>query len=121
MAKLEAKYILTLTGTGILEKREPANDDEGEITLREPTNKEWNDYSADSFSFGKKGRNVKDNSGAARCKLFDRIVASIENIEDDRGFLTIEDLDRIPARFKQRAIFLVFEDEPEDGDDLAKN
>ena len=111
---------MTLTSAGILERREPADPNDGSITLREPTNEEWNKYDGSRFEFSKKGRFKKDNQSAARCDLFDRLMVSVDNIEDDRGGISTDDLDRIPARYKQRAIFLCFEDESAE-DDEEKN
>jgi len=116
MALLHDEYTLTLTETGVLELRDPENDNEGRIVLREPTNKEWNDYSANTFSVGKK-RKVTDTSGQARCVLFDKIVSAIDHVEDSRGAVTLQDLDRIPARYKQRAVFLCFEDDAQEVDE----
>lgn len=82
--------------------------EDGLIVLREPTNKEWNEFEADRYPVGKKNR-MKDNSGPARCNLFDKLVVKIENIEDDSGPITLESKDRFPARFKAQIIFDSFE------------
>jgi len=123
MAKLQGEHVLTLTSAGILERGEPKGEDDGRITLREPTNKEWNDYDAARFEFSKKGRLKKDNQSAARSALFDKLAVSVDDIEDDMGPLTVSDLERIPARYKQRAIFLCFEDESAEDDEgsIEKN
>lgn len=122
MAKLQTEHILTLTATGTLEKREPVTADEGKIVLREPTNKEWNAYDGSRFEFTKKGRVKKGDQSAAKCELFDQIVTDVQNIEDGTGAITLSDLARIPARYKQRAIFMCFEDEISDDDeDSEKN
>lgn len=122
MAKIQNTHTLTLTETGTLEKREPVSVDEGKIVLREPTNKEWNVYDGSRFEFTKKGRVKKGDQASAKCELFDQIVTGLENIEDDEGLIPLNGISRIPARYKQRAIFLCFEDESSDDDeDLEKN
>jgi len=120
MAKLQGEYVLTLTSGGVLERREPTDPDDGKITLREPTNKEWNKYDGARFEFSKKGRLKRDNQSAAKSELFDTLVESIDNIDDSLGAITTGDLERIPARYKQRAIFLCFEDETADEDEGAE-
>jgi len=120
MAKIQGEYVLTLTAAGVLEKREPTDEADGKITLREPTNKEWNEYDGSRFEFSKKGRLKRDNQSAAKSELFDTLVESIDNIEDSRGAIMTDDLGRIPARYKQRAIFLCFEDETADEDEGAE-
>ena len=123
MAKLQGEHVLTMTTGGVLERREPSEPGEGCITLREPTNEEWNKYDGSRFEFSKKGRLKKNNQAAAKCALFDNLVVSITEIEDGKGQITIDDLERIPARYKQRAVFLCFEDETADDEDdeLEKN
>ena len=81
---------------------------DGLIILREPTNKEWNDFEADRYPVGKRNR-MRDNSGAARADLFDKLVQKIENLEDGDGPITLETKDRIPARLKGQIIFDAFE------------
>jgi len=122
MARIVGEHIVTLTSGGVLEMRGPEGPDEGRIVLREPTNEEWNKYDSSRFEFSKKGRLKRDNQPAGKCELFDALVVNISGIEDDRGEITPDDLDRVPARYKQRAIFLCFEDEStEDVDDTEKN
>lgn len=76
--------------------------EDGLIVLREPTNVEWARFSNDraSVSRGK----VKLSGAQARCRLFDKIIVRIENIEDDGGTITLETLDRIPDRVKEKCI-----------------
>ncbi len=81
---------------------------DGLIVLREPTNKEFNDFQADRYPLGRRNQ-MKDNSGQARMALFDRLVIKIENIEDNDGAITLDTKDRIPARVKGQIIFDVFE------------
>jgi hypothetical protein len=119
--KLSTQYELAMTKEGILIQGVPHTPEEGRITLREPSNKEWNEYSARKMEFGKRGRGVKDRSGEARCELFDRIVTAIDNIEDGLGPICPETKDRLPARYKERAIFLCFEDENIDQEEQEKN
>ncbi len=83
--------------------------DDGLITLREPTNKEWNDFTASRYPT--KGRKTKDKSTPARADLFDKVVTKIEKIEDDTGPITVETKERLPNRIKSSAIFQAFEDE----------
>ena len=82
--------------------------EDGVIVLREPTNKEWNEFSAERYPVGRHNK-MKDNSGAARAVLFDTILTKVENIEDDEGPITLETKDRIPARLKGQIIFDAFE------------
>lgn len=111
MAKIQSNHTLTLTSDGSLEKREPVVADEGKIVLREPTNPEWNAYDGSRFEFTKTGKVRRGDQASAKCDLFDQIVTGLENIEDGAGTITLANLERIPARYKQRAVFLCFEDE----------
>lgn len=81
---------------------------DGLIILREPTIKEWNEFTSERYPVGKRNQ-MKDNSSAARLSLFDKLLIRIENIEDDQGVITLETKDRIPARMKVQIIFDAFE------------
>ena len=65
--------------------------DEGIAVLREPTNKEWNNFQAAQF----RGKGAVGMT-TARAQLFDAIVKDVRNIEDKKGPITIEGKDRIP-------------------------
>ncbi len=81
---------------------------DGLIVLREPTNKEWNEFEAERYSVGKRNR-MKDNSGPARCALFDTLLVRVENLEDSDGQITVSSSARIPSRLKTQIIFDAFE------------
>ena len=85
------------------------------ITMREPTNREWNIFNRDRVTVGKKGRVDTSKSLEARCNLFDKIATGIENLADDDGPITLETLERIPARLKETWII-----EKLEGDDGAE-
>ena len=82
--------------------------EDGEIEFREPTNKEWNNFSAARYPVQRGGK-VKDNSTQARVDLFDLLVIRIERVEDAQGPITVETKDRLPIRIKTAAIFEAFE------------
>ncbi len=82
--------------------------EDGKLVLRNPTNKEWNEFEAERYSVGKRNR-MKDNSGPAREALFDLLLIKVENLEDGEGPITIETKSRIPARIKSQIIFDAFE------------
>ncbi|MDD5774362.1 MAG: hypothetical protein PHS64_00290 [Candidatus Omnitrophica bacterium] len=82
--------------------------DDGRIVLREPSNREWNEFQSERYPVGRRNQ-MKDNSGPARVALFDKLVVKIENLEDDQGVITIDSKDRIPARIKGQIIFDAFE------------
>lgn len=88
------------------------------IMMREPTNAEWNELNSERAKVGRKGRVSTAGALKARCKLFDKVVTSIENLEDDVGKITLETLERIPARLKEQWIIETFE--ADDGEDLEK-
>lgn len=79
---------------------------DGFFILREPTNKEWNDYKKElvKTNFVNKNNFTVETDINAKDKLFDKICIEVINIEDDKGFITSNDLDRIPARYKQECI-----------------
>jgi hypothetical protein len=112
MAKIgfSNKYQYTILGDGILE-------------LKEPSNKEWNEYKHDSIKINRvnKKNAVIDMSGVdvARATLFDKICVGVVNLEDENGKITHNDLQRIPDRFKCEAIMKIFE-VSEDEDYLKK-
>ena len=84
--------------------------EDGIVTLREPTNAEWNNFTAKRYPFGRRGRMI-DNSTEARVELFDKLILKIENLEDAQGLITIETKERMPARIKSSIIFNAFETE----------
>ena len=86
------------------------------ITMREPTNREWNTLNRDRVKVGRKGKVDTSKSLKARCELFDKVVTRIENLADDDGEITLETLERIPARLKETWIIDTFESDI--GDDL---
>jgi hypothetical protein len=85
--------------------------DDGLIALRNPTNKEWNDFEAARYPLSR--NKIKNHALEARAELFDRVVVRIENIEDDQGPITLETRDRIPNRIKSSIIFRTFETDEE--------
>ena len=83
--------------------------DDGHVVLREPTAREWNNYTAAKGQL--RGQRYIDKTSQARGDLFDKIVMNIEGIEDDNGPITMETKDRIPLRLKSQIIFKAFEEE----------
>ncbi len=79
--------------------------------LRRPTDQEWNEYQAKRLDAGTGGRVLKDNSNEARIELFDKLLLSVENLEDDSGIITVDRKDSIPAGWKQDIIFVKVENE----------
>lgn len=79
--------------------------------LRRPTDQEWNEFQAKRLDAGTGGRILKDNSNEARIDLFDKLLLSIENLEDDNGIITIDRKDAIPAAWKQDIVFVKIENE----------
>ena len=83
--------------------------EDGVIILREPTNKEWNEFTQKRFPFSRNSK-VKDNGNEARSELFDKVFTSISNIEDEAGEVTeLTAKERIPMRMKAEIIFKAFE------------
>lgn len=82
--------------------------EDGIILLREPTNKEWNNFTKNRFITGK-GRAVTDTSTKARADLFDILVKDIKNLEDNTGPITLETKERLPHRIKADVILNAFE------------
>ena len=78
-------------------------DGDGIITMREPTNKEWNDYTAERYPMGKHNK-LKDNSTLARSNLFDKIVTGFSNIKVKGISVTMESKELLPMRVKCEAI-----------------
>ena len=85
--------------------------DDGLIALREPTNREWNDFEAARYPLSR--NKIKNHALEARADLFDKLVVRIENIEDDQGPITLETKERIPDRKKGAIVFQVFEADAE--------
>jgi hypothetical protein len=83
--------------------------DDGRIVLRQPTNKEWNEFTAARFPMKRGGQRMVDKSHIARVDLFDLIVVKIDNIEDGAGPITVDTKDRLPDWIKQDVIFRAFE------------
>lgn len=78
--------------------------DDGIIKLRQPTNKEWNQYNADKIDAQMDGRDV-EASNRIMCELFDTLVTEITNIEDaDDTKITLTDLTKINAKEKASMI-----------------
>jgi len=83
--------------------------DDGKIVLRQPTNKEWNEFTAARYPMKRGGARMVDKSNSARIHLFDKLITGIDNIEDESGSLTLETLDRLPDWIKQDVIFRALE------------
>lgn len=82
---------------------------DGVVGLREPTNEEWNNFSAELVSFKRHGK-VRDESVEARGLLFDRIVTRLDNFIDPSGApITLETKERFPLRIKSDIIFNTFQ------------
>ena len=81
---------------------------DGLIVLREPTNKEWNEFINSQVIWDKRTK-ATFRINEAREELFDKLVIKIENIEDDDGLITLEGKHRIPSRIKTKIITEVFE------------
>ncbi|GBE37474.1 hypothetical protein BMS3Bbin08_00064 [bacterium BMS3Bbin08] len=79
--------------------------DEGVIVLREPTNKEWNNFEAARFQLARGG----GSATTARAQLFDTIVTDIQDLGDETGPITLERKDVIPNRLKAQCIVVGFE------------
>jgi hypothetical protein len=90
------------------ETREIKIGTDGVVILREPTNKEWNDFSSELITLRRHGK-ARDESVIARGKLFDRLVTRIDNCEDGQGPVTLETKDRFPIRLKSDIIFNAFQ------------
>ena len=81
---------------------------DGTVILREPTNKEWNEFSSELLTFKRHGK-MRDESAEARGRLFDRLLVRLDNFEDEKGPITLETKDRFPLRFKSDIIFNAFQ------------
>ena len=85
-------------------------DESVNFTLRRPTNKELNDFLAERYDIGRKGK-MRDNSLSARTAFFDLLLTEVENLEDPDGkIITPERKDEIPANWKSSVVFQAFED-----------
>jgi hypothetical protein len=81
------------------------------FTLRQPTNKELNQFLSDRYEIGKKNR-MKDTSLDARIGFFDKLLIKVENLVDANNVaITPERKDEIPANWKGGVIFNLFEDQ----------
>ena len=88
-----------------------AGDETITFELRRPTNQELNEFQAKRIEVDSQGRKLKDNSNEAREGLFDKILLSVENIEDDIGAITLDRKDAIPSLWKQDIIYTKIENE----------
>jgi hypothetical protein len=78
--------------------------------LRNPTNKELNDFLEERYELGRKGK-VKDHSLQARICFYDLLLTGVENLEAPDGSpVTPDRKDLIPANWKGAVIFKEFED-----------
>jgi site-specific recombinase XerC len=79
------------------------------FTLRQPSNKELNDFLAERYEVGKRNR-MKDNSTPARIEFFDKLLTGVENLVDANDqTITPAQADQIPANWKNDVIFRLFE------------
>jgi hypothetical protein len=86
------------------------DDESVTFTVRQPSIKEMNDFMAERYPMGRKGR-MKDDSALARAKLFDTIITDIENLEDAQGAPIKPDRkELVPINWKGSVIFQLFED-----------
>ena len=76
------------------------------LTLRQPTTKELNEFLASRYDV--RG-GLTDNSINARCEFFDLLLTGVEDLEDDRGPITVDRKDQIPSNWKNQIIFQLFE------------
>lgn len=88
-----------------------AGDETVTFELRRPTNQEINEFQAKRIDVDPQGRKLKDNSNEAREELFDKILVSVENLEDDNGSITVDRKDAIPGLWKQDIIYAKIENE----------
>ena len=78
------------------------------FVLREPTNKELNEFLGKRISF--KGNKVEDSSVKLRAELFDKLLMEVKNLEDEEGNpITTERKELIPLHWKSDIIFRKFE------------
>jgi hypothetical protein len=85
--------------------------DDGLIVLRQPTNKEYNEFEAARYPV--KRNVIKDHAREARVAFFDLLLVRVEKIEDEQGAITVEEKHRIPERYKTRIVFNAFESNEE--------
>jgi len=83
--------------------------DDGHIELRQPTNKEWDEFSNARFPVKRGGARMVDRSNKARIAFFDLLVTKIDNVEDSAGPITVDTKERLPDWLKQDVIFRAFE------------
>ncbi len=100
--KLTPEHIITVKGG--------EGETDGTIILREPTTKEWNEFSAARYPVVKGKREMTDNSGNARIALFDELFIGAADIETIKGDpITAANLDEFPPRMKHDIVFRLFE------------
>lgn len=88
-----------------------AGDETVTIELRRPTNQELNEFQAKRIEVDPQGRKLKDNSNEAREELFDKILVSVENLEDEHGAITVDRKEAIPSLWKQDIVYSKIENE----------
>lgn len=86
--------------------------EDGEITLDEPTNRQWNEYEAEKVKV--RGRKVETTVPQAQANLFDKIVRSLKNITVGGQPVGMDNLDLIPVRRKAAIIEALFERDREE-------
>lgn len=80
------------------------------FALRHPTNQELNEFMADRYEVGRKGK-MNDRSTEARCAFFDRLLTGVENLEDvDGAAIGPDRKELIPINWKSQVVYQVFED-----------
>lgn len=79
-------------------------DEEVVFTLRQPTNKEINDFLGKRYQV--KGRKMDDKSVDTRIELFDTLLTDVQNLEDADGLpVTVDRKELIPGTWKNSIIF----------------
>ena len=85
-------------------------DEKVTFTLRQPTNKELNDFLTDRYEVGKRNQ-MKDHSLPARLAFFNLLLIRVDNLVDDADNpIGPEQKDLIPSTWKSAVIFQLFED-----------
>lgn len=83
--------------------------EDGSVTLAEPTNAQWNEYTRLKFPVGKKGTSVRNDLSAAAVWLFDQVYLGHDGLEDSEGPIPPGAKDRLPDRLKAQSIMVAFE------------